>query len=139
MATEMDPVFPSTPAWDVKIPKGVFTREAQLTAWSQEVAQGVAKRGFVTPKDYEVCSQCHQSPVVAKLMLVTTELAEAVEEARKMHDNPEQRKLAFEYEMADTFIRLMDLCGALNIDIGARIREKEEKNAARPYLHGKTC
>ena len=67
------------------------------------------------------------------LMLVVTELAEAMEAHRK------QDKVNFDEELADTFIRLFDLCGGLGIDIEAEIMKKCEKNKQRPYKHGKIC
>ena len=67
------------------------------------------------------------------LMLVVTELAEAMEAHRK------QDKVNFDEELADTFIRLFDLCGGLGIDIEAEILKKCEKNKQRPYKHGKIC
>jgi NTP pyrophosphatase (non-canonical NTP hydrolase) len=67
------------------------------------------------------------------LMLIVTELAEAMEGYRHQdHDN-------FREELADTFIRLFDLCGGLGIDIEAEIAKKAEKNKSRPYKHGKIC
>lgn len=67
------------------------------------------------------------------LMLIVTELAEAMEAYRKEdQDN-------FKEELADTFIRLFDLCGGLKIDIEEEIARKSEKNKARPYKHGKIC
>ena len=42
-------------------------------------------------------------------------------------------------ELADTFIRLLDLCGGLGIDIEQEIAKKSEKNKSRPYKHGKIC
>ena len=67
------------------------------------------------------------------LMLVVTELAEGMEAYRKQdQDN-------FREELADTFIRLFDLCGGLGIDIQAEIMKKCDKNKLRPYKHGKIC
>lgn len=67
------------------------------------------------------------------LMLMVTELAEAMEAHRKQDDEN------FREELADTFIRLFDLCGGLNIDIEAEIDKKCQKNKTRPYKHGKVC
>ncbi len=92
----------------------------------------------------EWCQRCH---AIAKekgfwdkerntgeaLMLIVTELAEAMEGYRKQdHDN-------FREELADAFIRLFDLCGGMGIDIEKEIAAKSEKNKARPYKHGKIC
>lgn len=67
------------------------------------------------------------------LMLIVTELAEAMEAHR--HQDQEN----FKEEIADTFIRLFDLCGGLQIDIQKEIEKKSEKNKNRPYKHGKIC
>ena len=69
--------------------------------------------------------------VGAMLMLIVTELAEAMEAHR--HGDEEN----FAEEIADTFIRLGDLCGGLNIDRVAAIENKMIYNATRPRLHGK--
>jgi len=67
------------------------------------------------------------------LMLVVTEIAEAME-AHRHQDEPN-----FKEELADTFIRLLDLCGGLNIDIEEEISKKTKINKNRPYKHGKVC
>lgn len=67
------------------------------------------------------------------LMLIVTELAEAME-AHRIQDNEN-----FKEEIADSFIRLLDLCGGLNIDIESEIEKKTNKNRNRPYKHGKIC
>ena len=46
-------------------------------------------------------------------------------------------KDSFEDEIADAIIRLLDLCGGMNIDIEEHIRAKVEYNKSRPRLHGK--
>ncbi len=66
-------------------------------------------------------------------MLIVTELAEAMESHRVQNDEN------FKEEIADTFIRLFDLCGGLNIDIQKEIEKKAKKNKSRPYKHGKIC
>ena len=67
------------------------------------------------------------------LMLIVTEIAEAME-AHRIKDDENFRE-----ELDDTFIRLFDLCGGLKIDIQAEILKKSEKNKQRPYKHGKVC
>ena len=46
-------------------------------------------------------------------------------------------KDTFEDEIADTFIRLMDLVGALEIDIDMHIELKRRFNSLRPFKNGK--
>lgn len=95
------------------------------------------------------------------LMLVVTELAEALETHRKtnfikpvdeqvkkamlqMHDDEFKEHFAlmvkdsFQDEMADSIIRILDLCGGLGIDIDWHIAAKMRYNATRARLHGKT-
>ena len=67
------------------------------------------------------------------LMLIVTELAEAME-AYRIQDEEN-----FKEELADTFIRLFDLCGGLHIDIQEAIEKKAQRNKMRPYKHGKIC
>ena len=67
------------------------------------------------------------------LMLIVTEIAEAMESYRNRNEDN------FREEIADTFVRLFDLCGGLNIDIEKEILKKMHKNRKRPYKHGKVC
>jgi NTP pyrophosphatase (non-canonical NTP hydrolase) len=46
-------------------------------------------------------------------------------------------KDSFEDEIADAFLRLMDICGMLDIDIEKHIIMKSEYNKLRPAKHGK--
>ena len=100
----------------------------------------MTKRRSRTLKEYSVL--CHRIArekgfwdkrrnTAEMLMLVVSELAEALEADRK-------RDLAgFQEEIADTFIRLFDMCGGLGIDIESEIEKKRIKNMSRPYKHGK--
>lgn len=96
------------------------------------------------------------------LMLTVSELSEALEADRKgryadlktfelckkspkAKDDPEYIKTMFEKlikdtlqdEMADTVIRILDLCGHLNIDIEKHIELKMKYNETRERMHGK--
>ncbi|MBY5553697.1 hypothetical protein HFO57_08830 [Rhizobium leguminosarum] len=68
-----------------------------------------------------------------KLMLVVTELAEAMEGLRKglMDDKLPHRKMA-EVELADALIRIFDLAGVLGYDLGGAVVEKDAYNSVRP-------
>ncbi len=67
-----------------------------------------------------------------KLMLVVTEVAEAMEGARKnlMDDKLPQRTM-LEVELADAVIRIFDLSGGLHLDVAGAIAEKLAYNATR--------
>jgi len=66
------------------------------------------------------------------LMLVVSEIAEAMEGFRKdlMDDKLPHHKM-FDVEICDAIIRLFDLAGHMNIDVGKVIIEKLAYNAKR--------
>ena len=68
----------------------------------------------------------------SKLALVHSEVSEALEGMRKglMDDHLPHRQM-IEVELADTVIRIMDLCGFLGLDLGGAIIEKLAYNAKR--------
>lgn len=67
-----------------------------------------------------------------KLMLVVTELSEAMEGLRKglMDDKMPHRKMG-EVELADALIRIFDLAGVLGYDLGGAVVEKDAYNSIR--------
>jgi len=76
-----------------------------------------------------------------KLMLVCTELGEAMEAHRDNY--PKDKHLPhldnFTVELADAVIRIMDLAQKLNLDLSGAILAKHEFNKSRPHKHGKVC
>lgn len=71
--------------------------------------------------------------VAQKICLSHSELSEGMEGHRKnrMDDKLPHRKM-LEVELADAVIRIFDLAGALNYDLGRAIAEKLEFNQQRP-------
>lgn len=68
-----------------------------------------------------------------KLMLIVSEVAEAMEGDRKgLQDDKLPHREMREVELADAVIRCFDLAGAYNMDLGAAISEKLAFNAQRP-------
>ena len=89
---------------------------------------------------YQIKENIQNALISQKLMLVVSELGEAMETLRKnglQINNNEFIKDSFSDEIADAIIRLFDLCGQLNIDIEKCIKWKHEYNKSRPYKHGK--
>lgn len=68
-----------------------------------------------------------------KLMLVVSEVAEAMEGHRKnLPDDKLPHRPMIEVELADAVIRICDLAGALGLDLGGAIAEKMAFNKVRP-------
>lgn len=69
--------------------------------------------------------------MIGKLMLVGTEVAEAMEDVEIGN------YAGFQEELADTYIRLNDLVGQMNIDMDTEVDKKMRANELRPRKHGK--
>ena len=117
-----------------------------LTNWSREIHKANVDKGFYEQK----------ISIGTHLMLITSELAEALEadrhslRARRLSFNEELNetkdfKLAFknnikdsyEDEIADAIIRLLDHCAYRGIDIDWHINQKLKYNSTRAKRHGK--
>jgi len=75
------------------------------------------------------------------LMLMVSELAEALEEYRNGKDIDEVylvdgKPEGVPVEIADVLIRIFDFCGWYEIDIEQVTLDKMEYNGIRPYRHG---
>lgn len=72
------------------------------------------------------------------IALIHAELSEALEADRDdlMDDKLTHRK-GLEVEMADAFIRILDFCEGMGLDLEGAVREKIEFNKNRPHKHGK--
>lgn len=106
----------------------ISTSAPLLTALAKVCDSRSAAKGFTNARSVEG----ELDLFLAKLMLVVSECGEIAEAARKPELRPEIPE-----EFADVIIRVLDMCGALGIDIGLAVAEKLQKNAARPMLHGK--
>jgi NTP pyrophosphatase (non-canonical NTP hydrolase) len=131
------------------------TNTMNLNDLAQEIYENNKAKGF-WPED-------KPRNVGEMLMLVTSELGEAMEAHRKGRfvtsnrlpkaiaegyawekDTDTMKRIfeetikdGFSDEIADAIIRLFDMAGGLNIDIDFHIRQKLEYNKTRERLHGK--
>lgn len=98
-----------------------------LLAIGKEIHANKVAHGWkiTAPDDW---SNQHEVPAV--LMLVTTEVAEAMEAFRR--DDREN----FAEELADILIRTVGLAHGLEIDFGQAIADKIARNRTRPFRHG---
>ena len=96
----------------------------------KQIHQNARDKGFWAP---------HLQDMLAKLMLVVTELGEAAE-AWRAH-NLQSKKIpthsCVEEELADAIIRIMDLAEFYRLDLAGAIVQKMEHNKDRPQIHGK--
>ena len=104
----------------------------------QDTCYGLASRGgwwndLETGEDVREWPKKHlDNWISAKLMLVVTEVAEAMEGHRKgLLDDKLPHRPMLEVELADAVIRCMDLAGGLNMDLGGAIIEKMAFNMSR--------
>jgi NTP pyrophosphatase (non-canonical NTP hydrolase) len=83
--------------------------------------------------------EAHRSGRVMKDDMKAPLLKYAYGEQHAMSDNTFELviKNTFEDELADTVIRIADLCGAMGINLEAHIMAKMRYNKGRPRLHGK--
>lgn len=94
----------------------------QLVAECHAIARD---NGFSTPQSFD-----EVDPIIRCLCLIHSEVSEALEAVRGDDlDN-------FSEELADTVIRVFDLCGGLGIDLEWAVLSKMEANRHRPHLHG---
>lgn len=106
----------------------------------RKIHQGNVEAGWWTDLDtmQSLAEECRihtrfgKALVAEKLALIHSEVSEAMEAARKnlMDDKLPHRK-GIEVELADAVIRILDLTGALNLDLAGAIQEKLSFNATR--------
>lgn len=90
-----------------------------------------------TSKGFCTSPPANTTEIIAQIMLVVTELSEAVEGLRKdlMDDKVPSRRMV-EVELADALIRLLNISQWCGYDIAGAAIEKSRYNETRPYRHG---
>ena len=93
----------------------------ELIHLSRDIADWRERKGFRTDSEN----------IPEKIALCHSELSEALEANRSGDwDN-------FTEELADTMIRILDICGSLDLNIATAIDKKMQKNEQRPQKHGR--
>jgi NTP pyrophosphatase (non-canonical NTP hydrolase) len=101
--------------------------ERELMSVGEEINTVNIRNGWavVKPQEWE-----DQYKIPAILALIHSEVSEALEAFRKAD------RENFAEELADIVIRVLDCAAGLEINLGAEILEKLEKNRQRGYKHG---
>jgi NTP pyrophosphatase (non-canonical NTP hydrolase) len=89
--------------------------------WQQIVTEWAVSKGFSWVKE----------DVDTMLLRIHSEVSEASEAIR---DNDVE---GFAEELADIFIRLVNLCEVWEINLEEEVIKKHNKNLNRPHLHGR--
>lgn len=107
----------------------------ELKTLQSDIGAWAARKGW----DFE------EDQIPEKLMLICTEIAEAMEDFRVdnhgmawneyRRDNG-NKPIGFGIELADAAIRILHLCDDLGIDLDAMIEVKMSYNEKREYRHG---
>jgi NTP pyrophosphatase (non-canonical NTP hydrolase) len=101
-----------------RIPSGTLR---SIRDWQQKISGWAACKGF----------SWTQGDVDTMLLRIHSEVSEASEAIR---DNCVE---GFAEELADIFIRLVNLCEVCGINLEEEVIKKYNKNLDRPYLHGR--
>jgi NTP pyrophosphatase (non-canonical NTP hydrolase) len=112
------------------------TQETDINKLVQKATENANKHGWkvywhlmIDEEDVDTNTRYLSTPEA--LCLCHSELSEALEEYRN------ENKEKFATEIADEFIRLLHLCGDLNINIASFINAKMSINEKRPINHGR--
>lgn len=107
----------------------------------RKIHQGNVDAGWWTDLDtmQSLAEECRirtrfgKALVAEKLVLIHSEISEAMEAARKnLKDDKIPHRSGVEVELADAVIRILDLAGALQLDLAGAIQEKLMYNKTRP-------
>lgn len=114
-----------------------------IREWQTEIHSLATEKGWWDgcTRDADGRVLLNVDAVLARISLIHSELSEAVEEARKSHNYSEiyydtSKPEGFAVELADAVIRILDLCGALGIDLEQVVDTKHSYNRTRPRRHG---
>lgn len=101
--------------------------------WLDQFDEGVTDEAL--ERFGEIAGRIRTLVLASKLMLVSSELGEALETLRDT--GADDLDPNFREELADAVIRLFDLSGQVNSPVGDEIMKKMKVNETRPHKHGR--
>ncbi len=134
MTTDLIQREPFTPC-DAEYWETALEVERDINQLARNINCWAVEKGFYPPGE--------EFNFPEKLMLIVSELSECMEAHRRqiadvpIADEHLARYSAIEVELADTVIRILDLCGASGFNIGGALIEKMAFNCKRAHKHGK--
>jgi len=106
-----------------------------IREWQQDVHELAQEKGWYDGRS------ASPREILANLMLVVSEIAEAAENVRdgriqEVWEEPPGKPCGLPIELADAIIRIFDTATWLGIDIESAMTLKHEYNKTRAYRHG---
>jgi len=107
--------------------KTIFETNLNVGWWTHEDVINLSKNHESNKYSKETSTL-----IASKLALIHSEVSEALEGMRKgLKDDHLPHRDMIEVELADTMIRIFDLAGYMNLDLGGAIIEKFKYNQTR--------
>jgi NTP pyrophosphatase (non-canonical NTP hydrolase) len=105
--------------------------------YGQEIYTNAVAKGFYEPCETLPKQNFDPMWIACRLMLITSELSEALEAVRDENFSAVPKSGGFAEELADACIRIFDLAYSLDIDLEQAIKDKHNFNLTRPAKHGR--
>ena len=109
---------------------------SELADWQTRIGRNNREKGW-----HDDAQPDDPNWLAAKLMLIVSEAAEALEDVRAGQlttyaSAPDGKPCGLPSELADIIIRTLDLAELLGIDMESEMRLKHSFNRTRPHRHG---
>lgn len=111
-----------------------FNEDYDDADWLEDLVRNLNLNGDAGARLVQVADRHREMATTKNLMLMVSELSEALEAQRDGESDPEHTVAV---ELADTMIRILHLAGTLRLPIGDLLIKKMDKNAKRPRKHGR--